>query len=106
MDLGLHDKVCVVTGSTAGIGLEVARLLQGEGATVTTTGRRDDGIGALHVTADLAVPGEPERVIRTTLDRFGRVDCLVNNVGFAEIRRFDELTEADWEQSWQINLMS
>ena len=106
MDLGLHDKVCVVTGSTAGIGLEVARLLQSEGATVTTTGRRGQGIGELHVAADLAQPGEPERVIRATLDRFGRIDCLVNNVGFAETRRFEELTEADWEQSWQINVMS
>ena len=44
--------------------------------------------------------------IGAALERFGRVDCLVNNVGFAEIRRFDELTEADWEQSWQINVMS
>src|SRR5262245_32858542 len=106
MDLGLHDKVCVVTGSTSGIGLEVARLLRSEGATVTTTGRRDDGIGELHLAADLARPGEPERVIQTTHERFGRIDCLVNNVGFAEIRRFEELTEADWEQSWQINVMS
>jgi NAD(P)-dependent dehydrogenase (short-subunit alcohol dehydrogenase family) len=106
MDLGLHGRICVVTGSTAGIGLEVARLLQAEGARVTTTGRSGDGIGDLHLAADLAQPGEPERVIATTLERFGRVDCLVNNVGFAEIRRFDELTEADWEQSWQINVMS
>ena len=57
MDLGLKDNVCVVTGSTAGIGLEIARLLQAEGATVVTTGRRDDGIGELHVAADLAQPG-------------------------------------------------
>ena len=106
MDLGLHDKVCVVTGATAGIGLEVARLLRSEGATVTTTGRREEGIGELHVAADLALPGEPERVIQAAHDRFGRVDCLVNNVGFAEIRKFEELTEADWEQSWQINVMS
>jgi NAD(P)-dependent dehydrogenase (short-subunit alcohol dehydrogenase family) len=106
MDLGLEDKVCVVTGSTAGIGLAVARLLEEEQATVVTTGRRDDGIGDLHVAADLAAPGEPERVVAAAIDRFGRVDCLVNNVGFAEIRRFDELTEADWEQSWQINVMS
>jgi NAD(P)-dependent dehydrogenase (short-subunit alcohol dehydrogenase family) len=36
----------------------------------------------------------------------GRVDCLVNNVGFAEIRRFEELTDEQWEQSWQLNVMS
>jgi 3-oxoacyl-[acyl-carrier protein] reductase len=106
MDLGLRDAVCVVTGSTRGIGLEVARLLKEEGARVVTSGRQADGIGDLHVVADLSRPGEPERLIAGTLERFERVDCLVNNVGFAEIRRFEELTEADWEQSWQINVMS
>jgi NAD(P)-dependent dehydrogenase (short-subunit alcohol dehydrogenase family) len=106
MDLGLEDKVCVVTGSTAGIGLAVASLLRDEKAIVVTAGRRDDGIGDLHVAADLAAPGEPQRVVQAGIDRFGRVDCLVNNVGYAEIRRFDELTEDNWEQSWQINVMS
>ena len=45
-------------------------------------------------------------MIDTTLEAFGRVDCLVNNLGWAEIHRFDELTEEIWERSWQINLMS
>jgi NAD(P)-dependent dehydrogenase (short-subunit alcohol dehydrogenase family) len=106
MDLGLQEQVCLVTGSTAGIGLAVAELLKDENATVVPTGRSGDGIGDLHVAADLAARGEPERVVHTAIDRFGRVDCLVNNVGFAEIRRFDELTEENWEQSWQINVMS
>jgi 3-oxoacyl-[acyl-carrier protein] reductase len=106
MDLGLRDRVCVVTGSTGGIGLEAARLLQEEGARVVTSGRRADGIGELHVAVDLSRPGEPERLIQEALDRFGRVDCLVNNVGFAEIRRFDELTDDEWEASWQLNVMS
>src|SRR5581483_5388500 len=51
-------------------------------------------------------PGGPERVVGAALERFGRVDCLVNNVGWAEIHRFDELTEEIWERSWQLNLMS
>jgi NAD(P)-dependent dehydrogenase (short-subunit alcohol dehydrogenase family) len=106
MDLGLQDRVCVVTGSTAGIGLEVARQLRADGALVVTSGRSLEGIGDVHVAADLSRPGEPERVVGAAVERFGRVDCLVNNVGFAEIRRFDELTEDDWEQSWQINVMS
>jgi NAD(P)-dependent dehydrogenase (short-subunit alcohol dehydrogenase family) len=106
MDLGLRDKVCLVTGSTRGIGLETARALMEEGASVVTTGRGDEGIGDLHVAADLARPGEPERLVAAVIDRFGRVDCLVNNVGYAEIRRFDELTEDDWEQAWQLNVMS
>ena len=106
MDLGLADKVCVVTGSTVGIGFETARQLREEGATIVTSGRSGEGIGDLHVAADLARPGEPERLIAAALERFGRVDCLVNNVGWHEIRRFDELTDADWEASWQLNVMS
>jgi NAD(P)-dependent dehydrogenase (short-subunit alcohol dehydrogenase family) len=106
MDLGLRDKVCIVTGSTSGIGLEVARQLEAEGATVVTSGRRGEGIGALHVAADLSKPGEPERVVTAALDRFGRIDCLVNNVGWAEIHRFAELDDEMWERSWQINVMS
>lgn len=106
MDLGLRDKVCVVTGSTGGIGLETARQLLEEGATIVTAGRSETGIGHLHVAADLTTPGEPQRVISATLDRFGRIDCLVNNVGWAEIHRFDELDDDVWERSWQINVMS
>jgi 3-oxoacyl-[acyl-carrier protein] reductase len=106
MDLGLRDKVCVVTGSTGGIGLETARQLAAEGAVVVTSGRRESGIGRFHVSADLSQPSEPERVIHETVERLGRVDCLVNNVGFAEIRRFDKLTDDQWEQSWQLNVMS
>jgi NAD(P)-dependent dehydrogenase (short-subunit alcohol dehydrogenase family) len=106
MDLGLRDKVCVVTGSTSGIGLEVARQLEAEGATVVTSGRSGDGIGALHVSGDLSKPGEPERVVNAALDRFDRIDCLVNNVGWAEIHRFADLDDDVWERSWQINVMS
>lgn len=106
MDLGLRDKVCVVTGSTGGIGLATARLLREEGATIVTSGRSKDGIGDLHVSSDLAQPGEPERLIGATLERFDRLDCLVNNVGWAEIHKWDDLDDELWERSWQINVMS
>jgi 3-oxoacyl-[acyl-carrier protein] reductase len=106
MDLGLREKVCIVTGSTSGIGLEVARQLRDEGALVVTSGRRDGGSGDLHVVADLARPGEPERLVAATLERFGRVDCLVNNVGGTEVRSLAELTDADWQRSFEVNLMS
>ena len=106
MDLGLARKICVVTGSTGGIGAEVARQLKAEGATVVTSGRRGDGEGDFHVTVDLSRPGEPERLIGAALERFGRVDCLVNNLGWAEIHRFEDLSDEIWERSWQLNVMS
>jgi NAD(P)-dependent dehydrogenase (short-subunit alcohol dehydrogenase family) len=106
MELGLSEKVCIVTGSTGGIGLEVARQLQAEGALVVTSGRRGEGVGALHVAGDLAQPGEPERLVGETAARFGRVDVLVNNVGLAYQARFDELTDSQWDELWQLNVMS
>ena len=106
MDLGLRGKVCVVTGSTSGIGLETALQLREEGATIVTSGRGKEGIGDLHVSADLSEPGGPEGVIDAALAAFGRVDCLVNNVGGTEIHRFDELDDEAWDRSWQLNVMS
>ena len=106
MELDLQDTICVVTGSTAGIGLEVAKQLRQEGAVVVTSGRRDGGIGDLHVPADLSKPGEPERLIAEATERFGRVDCLINNVGGTDIRTLDELTDDDWQASFEINLLS
>jgi NAD(P)-dependent dehydrogenase (short-subunit alcohol dehydrogenase family) len=109
VDLGLRDTVCVVTGSTGGIGLETAKLLVAEGAEVVTTGRSGHapGVGeALHVNADLAAAGEPERLIDQTEARLGRVDVLVNNVGVAYQRTFEEVTDAQWDELWHLNVMS
>ena len=101
MDLGLADSVCLVTGSTGGIGLATAELLRAEGAAVVTTGRSGGDIRA-----DLAVAGEPERVVAETLARHGRLDVLVNNVGYSEIRKLEDVTDVAWQASFEINLMS
>ena len=104
MELGLRGKTCLVTGSTAGIGLETARLLVGEGARVVTCGRRGaPGVGeALHVQADLARAGEPERVVAEA----GAVDVLVNNAGAAYQRDFLDVTDEQWQEMWDVNVMS
>ncbi len=104
MELGLTDRVCLVTGSTGGIGLATARLLVAEGARVVTHGRRDaPGVGeALHVAGDFGEPGAPEAVVAEV----GAVDVLVNNVGAAYVASFEELTDAQWDEMWQLNVMS
>jgi NAD(P)-dependent dehydrogenase (short-subunit alcohol dehydrogenase family) len=100
----LRGATCVITGSTGGIGLEAARLLAAEGARVVTTGRGEaPGVGeSLHVVADLSQPGEPERLIAAA----GEVDVLVNNVGVAYQRGFEEVTDEQWDELWQLNVMS
>lgn len=114
MDLGLRDRVCVVTGSTAGIGFETARLLAAEGAAVVVSGRDPERVetaraqvgAALGVSGDLAEPVQPGELVRRAERELGRVDCLVNNVGVAYQRSFEELTDEDWEAVWQLNVMS
>ena len=109
MELGLQDRVCIVTGSTEGIGLETARILAEEGARVATCARREDGprVGeTLHVAADLASPAAPADLVARVGNELGPVDVLVNNVGVAYQIGFDELSEDDWEQMWQLNVMS
>jgi 3-oxoacyl-[acyl-carrier protein] reductase len=104
VDLGLRDRVCVVTGSTGGIGRAVARTLAEEGAQVVTSGRGDaPGVGeALHVAGDLSEPDAPGDLIRQA----GTVDCLVNNVGLAYQVDFDAVTDDQWDEMWQLNVMS
>jgi NAD(P)-dependent dehydrogenase (short-subunit alcohol dehydrogenase family) len=112
--LGLEDRVCVVTGSTAGIGLESARLLAEEGARVVVTGRsaerveeaRADAGAELGLAYDLSDPAAPAALVAEVEERVGPVDCLVNNVGIAYQRSFEDLVDADWEELWQLNVMS
>jgi len=108
MDLGLRERICVVTGSTAGIGLATARLLVDEGARVVTSGRSGaPGVGeTLHVETDLSRRGEPERVIERAVGELGGLDCLVNNVGAARQARFEDVLDDEWDEYWQLNLMS
>jgi 3-oxoacyl-[acyl-carrier protein] reductase len=108
VDLGLSGKKCLVTGSTAGIGRETARLLVGEGAQVVTSGRREaPGVGEVaHVTADLSLSGEPERAVSEAVDSVGGLEVLVNNVGSARHARFEEVPDEEWDAYWQLNVMS
>jgi len=110
MDLGLRDRTCLVTGSTAGIGLETARMLAAEGARVVVTGRdpervervKDETGAADGIAADLSAPDAAGRLVAAA----GQVDCLVNNVGEAYQVAFDDLTDEQWDSMWQLNVMS
>lgn len=108
MDLGLRDRACLVTGSTEGIGLATVRLLLEEGARVVTCGRSEaPGIGeAAHVQADLGSSGEPERVVEEASRALGGLDVLVNNVGVARQAKFEDVPDQEWDDYWQLNVMS
>ena len=114
MDLGLRDRICLITGSTAGIGLETARLLAAEGARVVVNGRdaeraeraRQEAGAELAVACDLSEPAAAEELVAETAERLGPVACLVNNVGEAYQAGFEELTDEQWDAMWQLNVMS
>ena len=108
MDLELHGKRCLVTGSTRGIGREVVRQLVAEGARVVSCGRRDaPGVGEeAHVTADLSLGSEPGRAVDETVAALGSLDVLVNNVGVARHARFEDVPDDEWDAYWQLNVMS
>jgi 3-oxoacyl-[acyl-carrier protein] reductase len=111
MDLGLRGRVAVVTGASAGIGLETARALAAEGAEVVLVGRSAErleeaateiGRGAHTVAADITDPGAAAQIGDTA----AAADILVNNAGTSSITPLDELTDEDWQQQWELNVMA
>ncbi|MCW3065251.1 MAG: family oxidoreductase [Solirubrobacterales bacterium] len=109
MDLGLRDRVCLVTGASRGIGLATARGLAAEGARVVLTARGEDElaaaaaeIGADHLALDVTEAGAAGRL----LAHAGRVDVLVNNAGTSAVKALDELTDEDFEAQWQLNVVA
>jgi NAD(P)-dependent dehydrogenase (short-subunit alcohol dehydrogenase family) len=100
----LAGRIALVTGASKGIGRAVARVLAAEGAEVAVTARDRGGLeslvrvleaqgaGALGAAADATREQDVERVRQAVLQRFGRVDILVNNVGSARYAPFPELS--------------
>ncbi len=109
MDLGLKDKVAIVTGSGRGIGAETARALAEEGARIIVTdideqvasehcaALQRDGFQAISIAADVTKAADVERLVQAATDAFGGVHVLVNNAGFARDARITKLSEADWD---------
>jgi NAD(P)-dependent dehydrogenase (short-subunit alcohol dehydrogenase family) len=112
MDLELSEKIAVVTGASKGIGLAVTQELAAEGATVVAGARTTDALAAIDgvtpVAVDLAGPDGPARLVGEAIERHGRVDVLVNNVGAAHVRLegFLAVSDADFEASLQMNFFS
>ena len=119
MELGLHGRECVVTGASGGIGGATARALATERASLLLVGRRIEALGEVAaqasrlgspqvetVAVDLTTPGAAVTVVDTCLDVFSRIDVLVNNAGGTTVRRWDDLTDAEWQEQWELNVMA
>jgi len=120
MDLGLRDKVAIITGSSRGLGLASAKALAAEGCQITLCGRTETTLlGAarevasiaggddrvLAVRADLTQAVGVQRVIDDTVQRFGGLDVLVNNIGLGRGGGLLETSDAEWQEAFDQTLL-
>jgi 3-hydroxybutyrate dehydrogenase len=116
----LDGKVSIVTGSTSGIGLGIARALAAEGSAIVLNGfghaeeiaraQRDIstafGVRAFYSPADMANPATIAEMVQFALDMFGRLDVLVNNAGIQHVAPIDQFPVEKWDAILAINLSS
>ncbi|MEX3105858.1 SDR family oxidoreductase [Streptomyces sp. ST1015] len=109
----LKDKVVLVNGGSQGVGAAIARAAVREGARVAVTGRRPEagealvaelGSGALYVRADLADAEQAKAAVRTAVDTYGRIDCLVNSAGLTSRGTLLDTTPELFDAHIAINL--
>jgi 3-oxoacyl-[acyl-carrier protein] reductase len=119
MDLGLKDRVAIVTGSSRGIGKAIAYGLAKEGAKITICARNEDLVKkaakeieylvkteVLPVKVDLSKKEDIKDMVKATVRKFGRVDILVNNTGGPPSVLFTETSEKNWSEAVNLLLMS
>lgn len=111
----LAGKVAIVTGAGRGIGRAIAGRLADDGAAIVAVDRDEDSVAAaarelqdagrraIAVTADVTGTEDRRRFIAAAVDRFGRLDILINNAGIVRVHRPESVTEADWDRIMDVN---
>ncbi|MFH1005959.1 MAG: SDR family NAD(P)-dependent oxidoreductase [Candidatus Latescibacterota bacterium] len=112
----LKDKVTIVTGASGGIGLGIAAVFAEEGAKVVCVARREKegqataaalcekGGEASFVRCDVSQGDQVDAMVQAVLDRYGRIDSLVNNAGVNFVKPFEELTTEEWDRVIGVDL--
>jgi 3-oxoacyl-[acyl-carrier protein] reductase len=119
MDMGIRDRVALVTAASKGLGKAAAQGLAREGAKLAICARGEEalsstaeeirgetGVEVLSLVADVSRAEDVSRLVQQTMDRFGRIDILVTNAGGPPTTRFLEGTAEQFQQAIDINLMS
>jgi len=118
-DLGLKNKVVIITGGSDGLGYASAELLASEGAKVVICGRREDYLkekakiisektknDVLGIKADVSRAEDCKSLVEQTISKFKKVDILVNNAGASAAAFFEDVTDKNWEDDINLKLMS
>jgi NAD(P)-dependent dehydrogenase (short-subunit alcohol dehydrogenase family) len=117
MDLALKGHVVLITGASRGLGRACAVAFAAEGARLALCARGAAelaaaaaeagaaGVEAAPIPADVTRAEDVERLVAATLERFGRIDVLVNNAGAGLARRFPDVDDAAWRDSVELNLL-
>ena len=118
MNLNLTGKTAIVTGASQGIGLAIAQALAAEGMAVALAARSENrlrelarriesnGGRALVFAGDLAEAAKPAALAAATLEKFGRIDVVVNNAGATKRGDFLELSEQDWADGYALKFFA
>ncbi|HEX6426033.1 MAG TPA: SDR family oxidoreductase [Niastella sp.] len=116
MENGITGKVIAITGASSGIGEAIARLLAKQGAKVVLGARRqellelltqrinNEGGAATYATVDVRKQEDLVQLVQHAIDRYGKLDAIINNAGIAQLSRIDELDVAGWEDMIDVNL--
>jgi meso-butanediol dehydrogenase/(S,S)-butanediol dehydrogenase/diacetyl reductase len=116
--MNLREKTAIITGAAAGIGAASASLFASEGAKIVAVDldreRLDQlagqietsGGNCLAVTADVSRRGDVQNVLRSAIQKFGRVDILFNNAGIVPVGKVDAISEEQWDRAMAINVKS
>src|SRR5437867_8294841 len=111
----LHDKVVLITGGSRGLGLVLARQICAQGGNVALIARDADELGraeadlaqrggaALTVQSDLLDAGQIQSAVRQIIDRFGKIDILINNAGVIEVGPLEHMTREDFERAMRVH---
>jgi 3-oxoacyl-[acyl-carrier protein] reductase len=119
MDLGLRGKNALVVASSQGLGKAIAAELAKEGANVMLVGRRADKLANVQkelaafssgkiafTVTDITKKEDIEQLVSKTVSEFGGIEILVNNAGGPPAGTFSEMSDEDWQQSFELNLLS
>ncbi len=110
--MNIDNKVIIISGASRGIGRATALLLAQNGAHVVATARSAEDLKKLEaehasivgIAGDVANEADMEAVVKTALDRFGRIDVVINNAGYGIFKNVDEITADEWDAMMATNV--